>query len=472
MLPKTKIVATLGPASANEEILRAMLNAGVSVCRVNFSHGCHDEHKRIFDMIKKLRSEMKMPIAILTDLQGPKIRVGTFKNKNEQINLGQKFTFTTRQVEGTAEIASVSYTRLAQDVKKDSRILVNDGLLEFRVVDIKNDGDVECIAVNSGVISDHKGVNIPGIFMNVPFLSDKDKADLNFAIDCGVDFIAASFTQNAANIEAVKKIISERGGTQSVIAKIENQEGLNNVVDILRVADGLMVARGDLGVEVEPALVAFAQKDLIKLANTLSKPVITATQMLESMTHNTRPTRAEVTDITNAILDGTSALMLSGETAAGEYPIETVKMMRRIANTTEKILKYKRFTRQTYKTETGSVTGEIAHAACLISSNLHLKTIITPTTSGLTAQSISRFKPKANILALTDNEAVYRALNLFWGVTPLLIEKYTSTDAMISNSITSAYKHGYVKKGETVVITSGIPCGTAGTTNLVTVKTV
>ncbi|MEL3908717.1 MAG: pyruvate kinase [Treponemataceae bacterium] len=470
ILPKTKIVATLGPASDTEATLRELFLAGVNVCRINFSHGTHKEHLEKIKLIKKLRKEMKLPIAILTDLQGPKIRVGNFENDTEDIIMGQEFTFTTREIVGTNQIVSISYKRLAEDVKVGSNILVNDGLLDFKVIDIPNKTDVECVALNSGKISNHKGVNIPGIYMNVPFLSKKDIDDLHFAVENGVDFVAASFTQKKENILQVKKIIEELNGTQEIIAKIENQEGLNNAKEILEVADGIMVARGDLGVEVKAALVAFAQKNLIDLANSMSKPVITATQMLESMTQNIRPTRAEVADITNAILDGTSCVMLSAETAVGKYPIESVKMMREIATTTEKTMDYKKLTKKVRKTENTSITNEIAHATCNISSRLNIDTIITATTSGFTARNIARFKPRANILALTSDENIFRRLALFWGVQPVLSRRYTGTDDMIKISEEDAKASGFVDEGELVVLTSGIPVGQVGTTNLLTVK--
>lgn len=470
ILPKTKIVATLGPASDTEATLSKLFLAGVNVCRINFSHGTHKEHLEKIKLIKKLRKEMKFPIAILTDLQGPKIRVGNFENDTEDIIMGQEFTFTTREVVGTNQIVSISYKRLAEDVKVGSNILVNDGLLDFKVIDIPNKTDVECVALNSGKISNHKGVNIPGIYMNVPFLSKKDIDDLHFAVENGVDFVAASFTQKKENILQVKEIIEELNGTQEIIAKIENQEGLNNAKEILEVADGIMVARGDLGVEVKAALVAFAQKNLIDLANSMSKPVITATQMLESMTQNIRPTRAEVADITNAILDGTSCVMLSAETAVGKYPIESVKMMREIATTTEKTMDYKKLTKKVRKTENTSITNEIAHATCNISSRLNIDTIITATTSGFTARNIARFKPRANILALTSDENIFRRLALFWGVQPVLSRRYTGTDDMIKISEEDAKASGFVDEGELVVLTSGIPVGQVGTTNLLTVK--
>lgn len=470
ILPKTKIIATLGPASDTEATLRELFLAGVNVCRINFSHGTHEEHLEKIQLIKKLRKEMKLPIAILTDLQGPKIRVGNFANGKEDIIMGQEFTFTTRDVVGTNQIVSISYSRLTEDLKLGSNILVNDGLLDFKVIDIPNKTDVECVALNSGKISNHKGVNIPGIYMNVPFLSEKDISDLHFAVENGVDFVAASFTQKKENILQVKRIIEELNGTQEIIAKIENQEGLNNAQEILEVADGIMVARGDLGVEVEAALVAFAQKNLIALANSLSKPVITATQMLESMTQNIRPTRAEVADITNAILDGTSCVMLSAETAVGKHPIEAVKMMREIANTTEKTMDYKKLTKLIRKTENTNITNEIAHATCNISSRLNINTIITATTSGFTARSIARFKPQANILALTSDENIFRRLALFWGVQPVLSRRYIGTDDMIKISEEDAKASGLVDEGELVVLTSGIPVGQTGTTNLLTVK--
>lgn len=469
-LPKTKIIATLGPSSESEDVLRKLFLAGVNICRINFSHGTHEEHTKKIALIKKLRTEMKLPIAILSDLQGPKIRVGTFRNKKEAIHTGQTFTFTTRSVEGDNTITTVSYKKLTSDIHEGSYILVNDGLLNFKVTKILNETDVECIATNDGIISDHKGVNIPGIYMDVPFLSDKDIQDLHFAIEQEVDFIAASFTQKKQDIMQIKKIISEKKGEQLVIAKIENQEGLNNAKSILSVADGIMVARGDLGVEVEAALVAFAQKNLIALANSFSKPVITATQMLESMTHNIRPTRAEVADVTNAILDGTSCVMLSGETAAGDYPIDVVTVMRKIASTTEKTMDYKKLTKEVYKSEATNITSAISHSACTICNELGIQAIITPTSSGLTARNIAKFKPKANIFAVTSDEKVFRRLSLFWGVQPILSRQYSNTDNMIQVCEEAAKQAGCVEQNQLVVITSGIPIGQAGSTNLVTVK--
>ncbi|PIE98916.1 MAG: pyruvate kinase [Treponema sp.] len=472
ILQKTKIVCTIGPASDNEEVLRRMFKAGLNVCRLNFSHGSLEDHAKKIALIKRLRKEMELPIAIMTDLQGPKIRVGKFKNGFEHIQQKQEFIFTTRDVEGTSDICSVSYANLVKDVSPGKRILVNDGLLEFTVVDVLNDTDVKCVAVNDGVISNNKGVNIPGVYMNVPFLSEKDIRDIDFAIEMGVDFIAASFTQRAEDLLQIKEIIKSKNAMTGIIAKIENQEGLNNSSDIIKVSDGIMVARGDMGVEIEPALVAFAQKELIRNAGLVGKPVITATQMLESMTHSRRPTRAEVTDVTNAILDGTSAVMLSGETAAGEFPVEAVQMMHRIAVTTENTLDYEKLAKHSSESQELTITNAIARATCSIATELKASAIITASTSGFTSRSVSKFKPKASILALTDQEWVTRRLALAWGVYPILSPTFKTTDSMFEICTKVAKEHRFVKEGETVVLTAGVPIGKAGSTNLIKVKVV
>ncbi len=470
-MKKTKIVCTIGPASDNEETLREMFKAGLDVCRINFSHGTYEEHKVKISRIKKIREELNLPIAIMLDTKGPEIRLGNF-SKPENIVQGQEFTFTTRTVEGTNSICSISYENLAKEIKPKNRLLVNDGLLEFRVVDVKNETEIECVAVNHGVISSRKGVNIPGLKVNLPYMSEKDIADINFAIENDLDFIAASFAQCADDILQIKKILDEKNSPIHIIAKIENQEGLNNIDSILEVADGLMVARGDLGVEIPPEEIPHEQKKLIRKANLAGKPVITATQMLESMTHNLRPTRAEVTDVANAILDGTSAVMLSGETAAGEYPVETVKMMNLIAVTTENSLDYNKLFQEHISAYETNITNAISRATCSTALVLNANAIITASASGITPRAISKFKPGVPIIALTFNPRVMRMLALEWGVCSVLTPKITSTDNMFELCSDIAKEAGLIKTGDLVVFTAGIPIGKAGSTNLLKVQTI
>ena len=400
-MKKTKIVCTIGPASDSERVLAEMFKAGLNVCRLNFSHGSHEEHKVKIDRIKKIREELKMPVALLLDTKGPEIRLGVFEKPVEIIQ-GQEFIITTRDVIGTNQTCSISYKNAALEIKPKSRILINDGLLELQVIDILNDTDIECVAVNSGTLTSRKGVNIPGLRVNLPYMSEKDISDIEFGIENDIDFIAASFTQRADDIIQIRKLLEKHKSKIGIIAKIENQEGLDNIDEILEAADGIMVARGDLGVEVEPQKIPHLQKRLIKKANLAGKPVITATQMLESMTHNLRPTRAEVTDVANAILDGTSAVMLSGETAAGEYPVETVAMMTSIANSIEETLDYEKLFAENASLHETTITNAIARATCSTALALDANAIITASASGITPRALSKFKPKVPIIAITQ----------------------------------------------------------------------
>ena len=468
-MKKTKIVCTIGPASDSERVLAEMFKAGLNVCRLNFSHGSHEEHKVKIDRIKKIREELKMPIALLLDTKGPEIRLGLFE-KPVEIVQGQEFIITTRDVIGTNQICSISYKNIAAEIKPKSRILINDGLLELQVIDILNDTDIECVAVNSGTLSSRKGVNIPGLRVNLPYMSEKDISDIEFGIENDVDFIAASFTQRADDIIQIRKLLEKHKSKIAVIAKIENQEGLDNIDEILAEADGIMVARGDMGVEIEPEKIPHLQKQLIKKANIAGKPVITATQMLESMTHNLRPTRAEVTDVANAILDGTSAVMLSGETAAGEYPVETVAMMTSIANSIEETLDYEKLFAENVSIHETTITNAIARATCSTALALDANAIITASASGITPRALSKFKPKVPIIAITESPQVMRKLALDWDVYPVLADPIKSTDNMFDVCSQIAKDTGHVKKGDIAILTAGIPIGKAGSTNLLKVE--
>ncbi len=468
-MKKTKIICTIGPASESEETLQAMFKAGLNVCRLNFSHGTHEEHKERIERIKRLSKELKFPVAILLDTKGPEIRLGQFE-KPVNILAGQEFIFSTKDIMGTNQSCQISYKNLPNEITTNHSLLVNDGLMEFKVINIINDTDIECVAMNSGTLSSRKGVNIPGFKVNLPYMSEKDISDIKFGIENDVDFIAASFTQCAGDILQIKNILKEKNSDIRIIAKIENQEGLNNIDAILEVADGIMVARGDLGVEIPAQEIPHAQKRLIRKANIAGKPVITATQMLESMTHNLRPTRAEVTDVANAILDGTSAVMLSGETAAGEHPVETVAMMNSIAITTEESLDYAKLFEANVSAYETNITNAISRATCSTALALKANAIITATSSGITARAISKFKPKVPIIALSTSERVIRQLSLSWGVYAVLAPQMTSTDNMFNICTQIAKKEELVKTGDLAVLTAGIPLGKVGSTNLLKVQ--
>jgi len=470
-MKKTKIVCTIGPASESEQTLKEMFKAGLNVCRLNFSHGTHEEHKVKIDRIKKVRAELNLPISIMLDTKGPEIRLGNFE-KPVTIEQGQEYILTTRDVTGTNQICSISYKNLTKDIKLKNRILINDGMLELHVIEILNDTDIECVAINSGVLSSKKGVNIPGLRVNIPYMSEKDIADIQFAVENDLDFIAASFVQNADDVMQIKNILDKYDSKIGIIAKIENQEGLDNIDSILEVAGGLMVARGDLGVEIPPEKIPHEQKKLIRKANLAGKPVITATQMLESMTHHLRPTRAEVTDVANAILDGTSAVMLSGETAAGEYPIETVAMMNSIAITTEATLDYEKLFAENVSIHETTITNALSMATCSTALALDANVIITASASGITPRALSKFKPAIPIIAITPSERVMRKLSLEWDVYPVLSPAIQSTDNMFDICSKIAKDAGYVKAGDLAILTAGIPIGKAGSTNLLKVQTI
>ena len=461
---KTKIVCTLGPASDSEEVLTQLVENGLNVCRFNFSHGDHAEQKVRMDTAKKVREKLNVPVALLLDTKGPEIRTGKFADPEVLLEQGQQFIVTMDEVLGTKEKCTVSYKELVNDVKVGDTILIDDGLVGLRINEIKGN-DIICTVENSGIVKNHKGVNLPGVKINLPALTPKDISDIEFGIEQDIDFIAASFVRKASDVLAIREILENNNATHiQIISKIENQEGVENLDEILQVSDGLMVARGDLGVEVPTEEMPIIQKDMIRKCNELGKPVITATQMLDSMIRNPRPTRAEVTDVANAIYDGTDAIMLSGETAAGKYPVEAVKTMATIAKRAEETMRNRRDKINKSK----NVTDAISYATCTTAMDLEAKAILSSTASGHTARMVSKFRPDCPIVATTSNESVRRQLALTWGVLPLMREKSANIDQVIVNSIEAAKTSNYVSKDDVVVITAG----GGETTNLIKVETV
>lgn len=468
---RTKIVCTLGPASDKEEILKELVENGLNVCRFNFSHGSHEEHKQRMDIVKKVREDLNEPIAILLDTKGPEIRTGNFDAPEVLLEEGQKFTITMKDVMGDKNTCTVSYKGLAEDVVPGDNILIDDGLVGLRVEEVQGD-DIVCTVENSGIVKNHKGVNVPGVKINLPALTQKDISDIEFGIGQGIDYIAASFVRKAADVLAIREVLENNNATYiQIISKIENQEGIDNIDDIIKVSDGIMVARGDLGVEIPTEEIPIAQKMMIRKCNELGKPVITATQMLDSMIRNPRPTRAEVTDVANAIYDGTDAIMLSGETAAGKYPVEAVKTMATIAKRTEETLNYNDLLKKK-KLKDVNVTNAISHATCTTAIDLNAASIITFTSSGHTARMVSKFRPQCPIIATTEDEGVMRRLALTWGVYPIKTSNVANTDDMIDNSIKAVTELNYLNQGDLVVISAGVPTGISGTTNMIKVHSI
>ncbi len=467
---KTKIVCTMGPNLFEKGLVGDLMKAGMNVARFNFSHGDHASHKKNHDEVCRIRDELGLPVATMLDTKGPEVRVKHFKEGRVSLVSGQTFTLTTRDILGDDSIVAVTYDHLPQDVKVGGSILIDDGLIAMEVVKI-DDTDVVCRVLNGGVVSDRKGVNIPHVHLNMPFISEKDRADIIFAAEQGFDFIAASFTRSADDILQMRHILKEHGGENvNIIAKIENMEGVENIDEILRVVDAVMVARGDLGVEVPLEDVPHLQKELIKKSITAGKPVITATQMLDSMIKNPRPTRAEATDVANAIYDGTSAIMLSGETAVGAYPVEAVKTMVRIALRAESDMTYIRgFSRDNPSTD---VTNAIAHATVTSAHDLNASAIITVSMSGSTPRILSRYRPSCVIVGCTTRPMVWRQMSLSWGVIPLMIGEESNTDDLFEHAVSAAVAAGIVRDGELTVLTAGVPLGISGTTNLMKVHVV
>lgn len=471
-MKKTKIVCTIGPSSDSYEVLKALVNEGMNVARLNFSHGTHPEHKKRIETIKKLRDDIDEPIGIMLDTKGPEIRIKTFKDSMIRIEQGQDFTLTSEDVEGDETRVSVTYKDIAKDLKPGDRVLIDDGLVEFTVISV-DEKNVYMKAVNSGELSDRKGVNLPSVKVNLPTLTEKDIEDLIFGIENDVDFIAASFIRSAKDVLEIRKILESNGGDDiKIISKIENLEGVQNIDEIIDASDGIMVARGDMGVELDEEDIPLVQKDIIRKCNLKGKFVITATQMLDSMIRNPRPTRAEVTDVANAILDGSSAIMLSGETAAGAYPVKSCEMMRKIAVKIEDSLDYKIVVDSTNDEHEINITNSIAKATREAALDLDAKVIIAATTSGLTARNISKFKPKSPIIAATTNEKVRRQLAIEWGVYPIRATLASSIDDLFYESINILKNIKFVKEGELVILTAGMPLGKAGSTNIMMVKTV
>lgn len=469
---KTKIVCTLGPATDNEDILRNMMAEGMDVARCNFSHGTHKDHKKRMDAVKKLRKELGKPVAILLDTKGPEVRVKNFKDGKVTLEEGQLFTLTSEEVEGTKDIVSVTYDRLYEDLEAGMRVLIDDGLIEMKVEKV-NKTNIVCRVINGGVVSNHKGVNVPDVDLSMPYISDKDREDILFGIEQDVDFIAASFVQKKEDILQLRKLLEKNGGGSiKIIAKIENAQGVSNIDDIIEAADGIMVARGDMGVEIPYEEVPVIQKKIIRKVYLAGKHVITATQMLESMIKNPRPTRAETTDVANAVYDGTSAVMLSGETAAGAYPVEAVKVMVRIAERTEQDINYRKRFFQIEREANPDITDAICHATCTTAHDLNAKAIVTVTKSGMSAKLISRYRPVSDIISCATTDKVCRQLSIAWGVTPILIEEEKEVLALFDRAIEAAEKAGLLEKGDIAVMTSGVPIGFSGTTNMMKVRVV
>ncbi len=469
---KTKIVCTLGPATDNEEVLRKLMEAGMNVARLNFSHGTHEQQKKRMDMVKKLRNELGKPVAILLDTKGPEIRTRDFVDGKCVVESGQLFTLTTRELVGDSTITSITYKDLYKDVKEGTHILVDDGLIDMVVKQI-NGEDILCEVITGGVISNHKGINVPDVHLNMPYLSDVDRSDILFGIEQDVDFIAASFVRSARDVLEIRQLLDENGGKDiNIISKIENGEGVNHIDDIIYVSDGIMVARGDMGVEIPVEEVPVIQKLIIHKVYNAGKQVITATQMLESMIKNPRPTRAEVTDVANAIYDGTSAIMLSGETAAGQYPVEAAATMARIAERTEKDIDYrKRFFHYDRKANP-NITDAISHAACTTAIDLNAKAIVIVTKSGTSARNISKYRPVCNIIAGTTSDKAYRQLNMSWGVTPVHLEEKSEVFELFDHAVEEGKHQGLLNTGDTVVVGAGVPLGISGNTNMLKVQVV
>ncbi|PTJ60247.1 pyruvate kinase [Mammaliicoccus sciuri] len=471
---KTKIVCTIGPASESEEMLEKLMLAGMNVARLNFSHGSHEEHKGRIDTIRKVSSKLNKNIGILLDTKGPEIRTHNMKDGLIELTKGSEVTVKTTEVEGTKEAFSVTYEKLAEDVEVGSTILLDDGLIELTVksVDIAK-GEVHCDVQNTGELKNKKGVNLPGVKVNLPGITDKDASDIRFGIEEGVDFIAASFVRRPSDVLDIRAILEEKeNNVIKIIPKIENEEGIENIDEILQVSDGLMVARGDMGVEILPEAVPMVQKQLIQKCNKLGKPVITATQMLDSMQRNPRCTRAEASDVANAIYDGTDAVMLSGETAAGLYPEEAVRTMQNIAVAAEDAQDYKKLLSDRSKMIDTNLVNAIGVSVAHTALNLNVESIVAATESGATAQTISKYRPHSHIIAVTPNETTARHMTLVWGVLPVVKKGKQTTDELLNNAVSTAVNTGLVDNGDLIIITAGVPTGETGTTNLMKIHLV
>ena len=468
---KTKIVCTMGPSTDKPGILRQLMENGMNVARFNFSHGDYEEHKGRFDKVHALSKELDLPIACMLDTKGPEIRLKDFKNGVENLVAGQTFTLTTRDVEGTNEICSITYKDLPMDVEPNGTIMLDDGLIKLQIQTV-NDTDIVCTVLNSGKIKNKKGVNVPGVHLSMPYMSQRDKDDIIFGIQQGYDFIAASFVRTAQDVYEIRNLLNQYDSNIRIIAKIENREGVNNIDSILAAADAVMVARGDLGVEIDFTELPGIQKTIIERSFSFGKPIVTATQMLDSMMVNPRPTRAEISDVANAIYDGTSAIMLSGETAAGAYPVEALKTMSAIAERTEQEGFHLRGRTMDSNPGKISVSDATAHAACLTARDVNAAAIVTVSESGTTARLLSKYRPQQPIIACVMREQVQRQLSLSWGITPLMMSLAHSTDELIEMSTALAKENGYLHNGELAVVTAGVPVGVSGTTNMIKIHMV
>lgn len=466
---KTKIVCTLGPATDREGVLREMMLAGMNVARFNFSHGSHGEHKARLNALKSLREELNLPVAAMLDTRGPEVRLKRFAGGSAVLRAGTEFTLTTDDIMGDNARCAITYAELPGDVREGDTILLDDGLVRLTVLGTTA-SDIRCRVENDGVMKDNKGVNIPHVRLSMPYMNQRDREDILFGVEEGFDFIAASFVRSAADIREIRRLLDTRDARLGIIAKIENQEGISNLSEILAVADGVMVARGDLGVEIDFTEIPVIQKKMIAQCLACGKPVITATQMLDSMMENPRPTRAEITDVANAIYDGTSAIMLSGETAAGRYPVEAVKTMDAIALKTESSIDCSKRVKTDGRKM--SITAATAHAACTTALDIGADAILTVSQGGTTAQMVSRFRTRTTVVALLLDPRVRRQMSLYWGVEPIMMPCAASTDEMVDFAVQAAEDAGLVKQGDLVVITAGVPVGVAGTTNMIRVRQV
>ncbi|MBR5128188.1 MAG: pyruvate kinase [Roseburia sp.] len=483
MFRKTKIICTLGPSTDKGDVLRQLIMEGMNVARFNFSHGTYEEQKARLDKLVALREELGLPVAALLDTKGPEIRLRDFAEGKVELKAGQMFTLTTDEIAGDVNRVSITYKNLPNDVKVGNRILIDDGLIGMEVVSITpvegasvdEDGnqptDINCRVLNSGFVSNKKGVNVPNVELTMPYISEKDYNDIVFGVENDYDYIAASFVRTADDVLAIRQILKEKGGTDiKIIAKIENMQGVQNIDDIIRVADGVMVARGDMGVEIPLEDVPVMQKKIIRKCYESGKTVVTATQMLDSMMKNPRPTRAESTDVANAIYDGTSAIMLSGETAAGAYPVEALQTMVRIAMRTEQDINYWYRFHARPANVNPDITSAISHATCTMSEDLNAAAIITVTKSGRTARMVSKYRPATQIICGCLTQKVYRQMGLTWGVRPLLLEEKTTAEGLFDYAVDETEKAGFISKGDVVIITAGVPLGVSGTTNLIKVQ--
>lgn len=472
-LRKTKIVCTMGPASLKEDVIEKMFRAGMNVARFNFSHGTHDYHREGIELFRKVRDRLKLPAAILLDTKGPEIRIGTFESNKITLEKGKTFTFTTNDVVGNGEMVSITYKSLPSELKADDKLLLDDGRLELRVISL-TETDIVCKVITGGELSGRKGINIPNVHLNMPYISEQDEKDLRFGIEMDVDFVAASFVRSKNDVIELRKLLNYYGGHSiKIIAKIENAEGVDNFDEILANCDGIMVARGDMGVEIEFEKLPGIQKKFIRKCYQAGKMVITATQMLETMIHSKTPTRAEITDVANAVFDGTSAVMLSGETAMGDHPAHVVEVMAKIAERAEMdAMEMGNYDGVKYDSDFSDLTNAICDAACTTARDIRAKAIVAVTNSGTTARRVSKFRPSEAIVAATPQKKTFHQLSLSWGVCPVLALNQDDTDRLFLHAIDCARQLDIVNKGDKVVITAGVPLRQSGTTNLLKVQEV